>query len=165
MGRLPVARGRRTRTSRITYPIERGKGKVRRFAVLAMLVMGLSPAAVQPALAQSVAALSIGSEAVLVARGAAVRVPVQYSCPVDPSGSFLNVFVTQRVDDGRLTRGSGNTSLTCDGALHTVVVTVPADSQTAFRRGTALAQADLQSCSEFGCTSTRAEQVIEVVRK
>ena len=103
----------------------------------------------------------------LVARGAAVDVPVTYTCgPGDLVFGFLEVQLTQRTQQGRLAQGFGFTNdIVCDGTAHTVIVRVTAESffgGVAFKSGVALATATLVVRLE-GFT-TEVESVSEEIR-
>jgi hypothetical protein len=103
----------------------------------------------------------------LVARGAAVDVPVTYTCgPGDLVFGFLEVQLTQRTQQGRLAQGFGFTrDIICDGTPHTVIVRVTAESffgGVAFKSGVALATATLVVRLE-GFT-TEVESVQEEIR-
>jgi hypothetical protein len=84
----------------------------------------------------------------LVAKGAAVDVPVTYTCgPGDLVYGYLYVELTQRTQQGRLAQGFGFTEdIVCDGTPHTVIVRVTPDPYfggVAFKSGVALATATL----------------------
>jgi hypothetical protein len=84
----------------------------------------------------------------LVAKGAAVDVPVTYTCgPGDLVYGYLYVELTQRTQQGRLAQGFGFTEdIVCDGTPHTVIVRVTPDAYfggVAFKSGVALATATL----------------------
>jgi hypothetical protein len=84
----------------------------------------------------------------LVAKGAAVDVPVTYTCgPGDLVYGYLYVELTQRTQQGRLAQGFGFTDdIVCDGTPHTVIVQVTPDAYfggVAFKSGVALATATL----------------------
>ena len=103
----------------------------------------------------------------LVARGAAVDVPVTYTCgPGDLVFGFLEVQVSQRTQQGRLAQGFGFTrDIVCDGTPHTVIVRVTPDAffgGVAFKSGVALATATLVVRLE-GFT-TEVESVSEEIR-
>ena len=103
----------------------------------------------------------------LVARGAAVDVPVTYTCgPGDLVFGFLEVQLTQRTQQGRLAQGFGFTrDIVCDGTPHTVIVRVTPDAffgGVAFKSGVALATATLVVRLE-GFT-TEVESVSEEIR-
>lgn len=84
----------------------------------------------------------------LVAKGAAVNVPVTYTCgPGDLVYGYLYVELSQRTQQGRLAQGFGFTDdIVCDGTPHTVIVQVTPDAYfggVAFKSGVALATATL----------------------
>jgi hypothetical protein len=84
----------------------------------------------------------------LVAKGAAVDLPVTYTCgPGDLVFGYLYVELTQRTQQGRLAQGYGFTEdIVCDGTPHTVIIRVTPDvyfGGSAFKSGTALATATL----------------------
>ena len=84
----------------------------------------------------------------LVAKGAAVNVPVTYTCgPGDLVYGYLYVELTQRTQQGHLAQGYGFTDdIVCDGTPHTVIVQVTPDAYfggVAFKSGVALATATL----------------------
>jgi hypothetical protein len=84
----------------------------------------------------------------LVAKGAAVDVPVTYTCgPGDLVYGYLYVELSQRTQQGRLAQGFGFTEdIVCDGTPHTVIVRVTPDAYfggVAFKSGVALATATL----------------------
>lgn len=136
---------------------------IRAVVVLLLLTGTLVVASALPALAQPTATVSIRPQATLLARGAAVRVPVRYSCSPDTVFVDLSVQVSQRVGGGRLAQGFGFTSsLLCDGQVHTVRVNVQGSGDNAFRRGVAFAQATLFACDEFACTQVSASREITI---
>jgi hypothetical protein len=103
----------------------------------------------------------------LVAKGAAVDVPVTYTCgPGDLVFGFLDVQLSQRTQQGRLAQGFGFTDdIVCDGTPHTVIVRVTPDAffgGVAFKSGVALATATLVVRLE-GFT-TEVESVSEEIR-
>jgi hypothetical protein len=84
----------------------------------------------------------------LVAKGAAVDVPVTYTCgPGDLVYGYLYVELSQRTQQGHLAQGYGFTDdIVCDGTPHTVIVQVTPDAYfggVAFKSGVALATATL----------------------
>jgi hypothetical protein len=110
----------------------------------------------------AVVSVEVGDEASLVARGAAVLVPVEIRCPAGSTG-FLSVRVTQRAGS-RIASGVGSTSdFVCTGATQTVEVLVPAQDQ-AFKKGAAIADASLFVCGPTFCGSVSDTENIEIVR-
>jgi hypothetical protein len=104
----------------------------------------------------------------LVAKGAAVDVPVTYTCgPGDLVYGYLYVELTQRTQQGRLAQGFGFTEdIVCDGTPHTVIVRVTPDAYfggVAFKSGVALATATLVIRLEgFGREVESAEEEIRL---
>lgn len=147
---------------------------LRRLVVRIMLVgtVGLTVATVPilPAFAQPTVTLHVGQPGTLVARGAAVEVPLDYSCSADATFASLNLSITERVGGNETATGSGFTSeLTCDGSEHTaLVVATPTNggSGNAFRKGEALAQGHLLGCdpSGFPCGEVSSDGVIQIVK-
>jgi hypothetical protein len=110
----------------------------------------------------AVVSVEVGDEATLVARGAAVLVPVEVRCPAGGTG-FLSVRVTQRAGS-RIASGSGSTNdFVCTGATQIVEVLVHAEGQ-AFKRGPAVAEASLFACGPFFCQPVSDTENIEIVR-
>ena len=110
----------------------------------------------------AVFSVEVGDEATLVARGAAVLVPVEVTCPAG-SGASLSVRVTQRAGS-RIASGSAFTSdFVCTGATQVVEVLVPAQGQ-AFKKGPAVAEAYLFACSPFFCGQVADTENIQIVR-
>ena len=107
--------------------------------------------------------VEVGDEATLVARGAAVLVPIEVTCPAGSRGS-LAVRVTQRAGS-RIASGSGFTSdFVCTGATQVVEVLVPAQGQ-AFKKVPAVAEPSLFACSPFFfCGGVTDTENIDIVR-
>ena len=142
---------------------------LRRWRLLAAIGIGGGLAfagPVLPAVGQvsppAVFSVEVGDEATLVARGAAVLVPVEIRCPAGATGS-LSVEVTQRAGS-RIASGFGSTSdFVCTGATQTVEVLVTAQGQ-AFKKGPAVAEASLFVCSNFFCQFVSDTENIEIAR-
>src|SRR5687768_11831934 len=67
----------------------------------------------------------------LVAKGAAVDVPVTYTCgPGEINFGYVYVRLSQRTQQGQLAQGYGYTdeNLVCDGTPHTIIVQVAPDT-------------------------------------
>ena len=111
-----------------------------------------------------VISVEVGDEATIVARGAAVRVPVEVTCPAG-STAFVSAGVTQRAGS-RIASGFGSTSIVCTGGSQTVEVTANAQgSGQAFKKGSAVADATVSVCQSFlGCTSVSDSETIQIVR-
>lgn len=84
------------------------------------------------------------SPATLVARAAAVDVPVEYTCT--GTGMSINLTLTENVGK-KIASGSGWTNVPCDGATHRTLLRVTATAGgTAFAAGSAAAQTDVSGC-------------------
>jgi hypothetical protein len=149
---------------------------VRRLVVRIMLVGTISLALatlvpILPAFASPTATVQVGQPGTLVAKGAAVEVPIVYSCSSDTTFASLSVTITQRVGSNEIATGTGvNTDLlTCDGSEHTYVILVTptnGGSNNAFRKGEALAEGHLLACDETGfpCSEAYSSGVIQIVK-
>lgn len=115
----------------------------------------LAALAVGPAGAQQ--GVELGPTAQLLAKGAAVLVPVQATCgdATFPSSSVVTVLVNER-SANRIVVGNGSASVTCDGTAHTVDVLVRAQ-EAPFKPGTALATASMFFCGSGSCAPDTAE--------
>ena len=94
----------------------------------------------------------------LVARGAAVDVPLEITC--NASG-VVDVFVTvtQRVNNG-VASGNGFATFACTGSGQDVTVRVTADpADKAFIRGTAVIEAEIFGCRRICGRETDSETV------
>lgn len=142
----------------------------RRLLPLAAIGIGGGLAILGPALPAvgfhsppEVISVEVGDEATLVARGAAVSVPVEITCPAGATG-FLSVNVTQRAGSRIASGTGGSNDFVCTGATQTVDVLVTAQGQ-AFKRGGAVAQAYLSVCQDFFfCTSVSDSENIQISR-
>jgi hypothetical protein len=102
----------------------------------------------------------------LIAGGAGIDVPVEYSCTADEM--YLSVQVTEKVGNG-IASGSGSATVTCNGATHRALVRVTATvSGRAFAVGSAATQTDVSGCRERGdrymCGSDRVVRTIRLTR-
>jgi hypothetical protein len=105
--------------------------------------------------------VQVGSPAVLTARGAAVKVPINAVC-IGVRQAFVSVQVTERVGS-RIAQGTTGTTIKCTAGIQPLVVSVPATAN-AFKKGTAQVNAQIGFCDFCGGeTSTSAE--VRVVRK
>jgi uncharacterized protein (DUF58 family) len=135
-------------------------------ALLAALALALlAPAG--PAVAFSSGGLfldvQVEEPARLVARGAAVDVPLEVTC--NASGSVqVFVTVTQRVGKG-VAAGSGFASFGCTGGGQDVTVRVTASpTGKTFSRGQAVVEAEVFGCRPGVCGSETDSEVVELVR-
>lgn len=122
----------------------------------------LSPAS--PAVAYSSPPLfldvSIQSPAHLVAKGAAVAVPVTTTCS-GTSQAYLQVQVTEKVGK-KVASGSKYVTVGCTGSRQQTTVTVPAASNIAFSKGTAYVTATIDGCAYYFCGSENNNATIKI---
>jgi hypothetical protein len=125
-------------------------------AVAAVTIAGATATAMlvpsSPAVAFSSGGLVLDivlqSPAHLVANGAAVAVPINYTC-FGTSFPSIEVNVTERVGNGIASGGIGLNNATCSGEIQSITVDVPASpGGRAFVKGDAFATASI-----FGCAS------------
>lgn len=92
----------------------------------------------------------VQSPATLIARGAAVAVPVAYTCSGASQYTTLYVSVSQRVGGNASATGEESVRpLTCNGEIHDIVVEVPATGGEAFVRGEAYVRGHINDCYNF----------------
>jgi hypothetical protein len=138
-----------------------------RVAAVVALVAGAAVASTLPAgadvsvMSPPVAGLQIGSPATLLARGAAVSVPITVLCAPGGEG-FLQVEVTERSGGNVATGFAFVDGITCTGTFQTINVVVTASGEP-FRHGTALVSARFVVC-DFGCLEATAQQEVKVTR-
>lgn len=107
--------------------------------------------------------VQVESPATLVARGAAVDVPLEITCNATGSATVY-VQVTQRSGSG-IAEGFGYTSVGCTGSGQRVVVRVSAFSGgKSFKQGTAVADAEVFGCRPNICGSETDTEVITINR-
>jgi hypothetical protein len=106
--------------------------------------------------------VQVESPARLVARGAAVEVPLEVTCTSEEP-AFVDVSVTQRVGN-KIARGFGNARVGCTRQGQQIRVTVTAFSSNAFRTGTAFAEATIFGCAPTFCGSESDAETIEIQR-
>lgn len=141
----------------------------RRGIAAAMLGLGAALALAAPAtiaVSQESPPLTLGldieSPAVLVARGAAVTVPVEVVCTAGAQGNVF-VSVTQRAGSANAT-GQGGENFTCTGGTQVIDVLVQGSSGRSFKKGAASAASQAFVCNENGCVEARDEEVIQIAR-
>ncbi|HTZ43167.1 MAG TPA: hypothetical protein VMB79_04840 [Jatrophihabitans sp.] len=88
--------------------------------------------------------ISIGSPAHLVAKGAAVQVPVTTSCTTPDHSAYVSVSITERVGK-KTASGSYNFTVSCVGSRQTNLVTIASGNGLAFAKGRAYAAGTIQS--------------------
>jgi hypothetical protein len=103
----------------------------------------------------------INSPATLVARGAAVDVPLEVVCTSRRAEIFVQV--RQRAGS-EIAQGDAFTEITCEGDIQEVTVTVFANGGKAFRKGTGVAEAQIFGCIGFcGLETDTAE--VQIARR
>ena len=129
------------------------------------LALGIAVLSI-PTLATAATTVTVGPQALLVAKGAGAVVSVEVTC--DFGSRILNagVLVTQRVSNGLTTGfGNNNDTIDCTGTLQTYEILVRAQSK-AFRKGSAIAEVSVFVCpGDFNCGSTQANREIQLVNK
>ena len=120
-----------------------------------------SPAAVAYSSPPIFLSVSVQSPATLVAHGAAVQVPVQFSCS-SGNQAQLSVSVTERV--GRKTaNGQQTVTVGCTDSNETVLVTVSSQNGVSFGKGSAFAQATIFECAYYyPCGSEQSSATIRI---
>lgn len=110
----------------------------------------------------STVAVEVTDQATLVARGAAVLVPVEVVCPAG-SFAYLSTTVNQRAGS-RIATGAASTSdFACTGATQIVNVLVYAQGQ-AFKQGTAVADAYLSVYNGYFGQTVTDNEIIQIAR-
>jgi hypothetical protein len=105
--------------------------------------------------------VQVESPARLLARGAAVEVPLEVTCTSEQP-AWVDVFVTQRVG-GKIAQGYGNAQVGCTRQGQDIRITVTAYGN-AFRAGTAFAEATIFGCAPTFCGSESDAETIEIRR-
>ncbi|HZD02150.1 MAG TPA: hypothetical protein VFA46_18770 [Actinomycetes bacterium] len=109
--------------------------------------------------------VQVESPATLVAKGAAVDVPLEVTCNASPDAS-VGVTVTQKAGSG-VAQGTSFTSVGCTGSSQQIRVRVQATSGgKTFKQGTAVASAEIFGCArDFSvCGRETDSQVIDIKR-
>jgi len=108
------------------------------------------------------------SPAHLVARGAAVDVPVEYSCTANLDGMFIRLRLTEVVG-GRIASGVASRTVPCDGATRVLVMRVAPETGSApFATGRASVTTYVDGCyvtrDRFICGSDSIERTVRIRR-
>lgn len=106
--------------------------------------------------------VAVQSPAHLVAKGAAVTVPVQVTCTAN-GDAYVSVQVTERVGN-KIANGYASTSVSCTGGYQTLLLTVPASGARRFAKGQAVASADIFGCTRTFCGSEQSQSTIRIQR-
>jgi hypothetical protein len=104
--------------------------------------------------------IEVNSPAALVAKGAAVQVPVEVTC--NATGTvFVDVIVTQK-NGSSVARGFGSTEVGCAGSGEQLTVFVQANGPKPFKRGDAVAAAEVFGCNNATCGHETDNEVIQL---
>lgn len=106
--------------------------------------------------------VQVESPARLVARGAAVDVPLEVTCSGTRSADVF-VSVSQKAGSG-VAEGFGFTSAGCTGSGQQITVRVQASGGKTFKQGTAVASAEIFGCGRSVCGSETDSEVIAIQR-
>jgi hypothetical protein len=104
--------------------------------------------------------VQVESPAHLVARGAAVDVPLEVTCNATGSVDVF-VSVSQKAGSG-VAQGFGSTRVGCTGSGEQITVRVTASGGKIFKQGSAVANAEIFGCNNVTCGSETDSEVIQV---
>jgi uncharacterized protein (DUF58 family) len=109
--------------------------------------------------------VQVESPASLVARGAAVDVPLEVTCNARPGTAFVQVTVTQRSGSG-VARGTASENVGCTGSGQQITVRVQATGAKTFKQGTAVVTAEVFGCNaNFStCGNETDSETIDITR-
>ncbi|MEO6500600.1 MAG: hypothetical protein ABIQ09_01670 [Jatrophihabitantaceae bacterium] len=107
--------------------------------------------------------VSIQSPAHLVAKGAAVTIPLTVICtaPSAPE-NFVDVQITQR-SGNKVASGWDYAYLGCTGSRQQITITVSAASATRFSKGPAYVTARIVGCTDYFCGQEYNDATIQIV--
>jgi hypothetical protein len=106
--------------------------------------------------------VQVNSPAHLVARGAAVDVPLEVTCNATGTVDVF-VSVSQKAGSG-VAEGFGSTSVGCTGSGEQITVRVRASGAKTFKQGSAVASAEIFGCNNVTCGSETDSEVIQIQR-
>ena len=104
--------------------------------------------------------VQVESPARLVARGAAVDVPLEVTCNAIGSAS-VSVNVTQKSGSG-VAQGFGFENVGCTGSGQQIVIRVQASGGKTFKQGIAVATAQIFGCNNITCGSETDSETIDI---
>jgi len=104
--------------------------------------------------------VQVESPARLVARGAAVDVPLEVTCNAIGTAS-VNVSVTQKAGSG-VAQGFGFDNVGCTGSGQQVTIRVQASGGKTFKQGPAVATAQIFGCNNTSCGSETDSATIDI---
>ena len=107
--------------------------------------------------------IHVQSPVTLVAKGAAVSVPLKLTCNTS-QGVFVSATVTQHSGSG-VAQGTATTTVGCTGSSETVVLTVFATSGgKTFKQGTAVVGAEIFGCNNVTCGEETDTETVTIQR-
>lgn len=108
--------------------------------------------------------IRVESPATLVAKGAAVEVPVEVIC-AGANGASVSASLTQRAGSD-IAVGYGSTQIGCTNQWQSVTVLMTAQPGNAFKKGPAVADFSIFSCTQdfLSCGSERDTQTISITK-
>jgi len=104
--------------------------------------------------------IRVESPATLLAKGAAVQVPLEVTCNATGS-AFVDVSITQKSGSG-IAQGFGSTQVGCTGSGEQITVLVRASGAKAFKKGDAVATGEIFGCNNVTCGSETDNEVIQL---
>jgi hypothetical protein len=105
--------------------------------------------------------VSIQSPAHLVAKGAAVTIPLTVICN-SPYGASVEVQITERAGN-KVASGQAYVNTGCTGSRQQITVTVQDSSAIRFSKGTAYVTAQIYGCTYYTCGQENNNATIQVV--
>ena len=129
------------------------------------LALGIAVLSI-PTLATAATTVTVGPQALLVAKGAGAVVSLEVTCDFGSRIISGGVLVNQRVGNGlSVGFGNNNSTIDCSGTLQTFEILVLAQLKP-FHKGSAIANGNVFVCSnDFSvCNSAQANQAIQLVR-
>lgn len=107
--------------------------------------------------------ITVESPARLLAGGAALDAPVEYTCNAT-AYAYVSVTVTQRVNNQAIASGYGELQVSCTGAHQRTTVTVTATGNKAFSKGSAFATGYIAGCNRTTCGAETDNTTIQLRR-
>lgn len=104
--------------------------------------------------------VQVESPATLLAKGAAVQVPLEVTCNATGT-AFVDVTITQKSGSG-VAQGFGSTQVGCTGSGEQITILVQATGAKPFKKGDAVATAEIFGCNDVTCGSETDSEVIQL---
>jgi hypothetical protein len=106
--------------------------------------------------------VQVESPASLVAKGAAVDVPLEVTCNAIGT-AFVDANVTQKAGSG-VAQGFGSAEIGCTGSGQQITIRVLASGGKTFKQGVAVATAQIFGCNNTTCGSESDSETIDIKR-